>query len=110
MKIIFEQTMSTELNVYIHCTSAGEQLRLSESIHTHSEYHTKWSQLLDEWAKKEYYKYFTIHQMSSRNHVITLLVFTNSKSEEFIKELSNHLDDDMMQGYYSIEYKSFGDE
>lgn len=110
MKIIFEKTPSTELHVYIHCSSAGDQLKLSESTFIHSEYESKWSQLLYEWSKKEYYKFYNIEQMPSRNSVITLLIFTHSNDDQFIKELSNHLDVDHSSGYYIIDYKLFDNE
>ena len=110
MNIIFEKLPSGNMYVYIHCASAGEQMRISERMHTHSEYDTKWSQLLSEWLAKGYYKHYLTETMSSRNTVITLLEFINSRDDNFIKELLDHLDDEPIAGYYGIEYKLFSNQ
>lgn len=107
MNIIFEKLPSGNTYVYIHCTSAGDQSRISDRTYIHSEYDTTWSKLLAEWHSKGYYEHYLIEKMSSRNTVITLLEFTNSRDDNFIKELLDHLDDDPVAGYYGIEYKLF---
>jgi hypothetical protein len=107
MQIIFNQSPSQDLYVYIHCTTAGEQFSLSQKMHTHSEYDTKWSNLLEEWRKKEYYKYCIEKELSSRNDVVTILQFTNCRSEDFIQELCTYLQSEHFGGYMNAEYKSF---
>ena len=110
MKLIFEQSISGSTYLYIHCSSAGDQLRISEKLHTHSEYNTKWSDLLEEWREKGYYKYYSINQMSSRSDVITLLEFTNSRDDEFMRELNKYLEYETAGGYFGIEYKLFNNK
>jgi hypothetical protein len=76
-------------------------------MHTHTEYDTDWSNLIYEWRKKEYFKYHIVEQMVAENSVITLIEFTNSRNEDFIKELSNYLEADASGGYFNVEYKIF---
>ena len=107
MDLLFKMSPNGNMYLYIHCTSAGQQLQLTKKMHTHSEYNTKWSNLIEEWEKKEYFKYHIVEQMAAENSVITLIEFTNSRSEDFIKELSDYLEADASGGYYNIQYKSF---
>ena len=107
MNLIFNQSPSQDLYVYIHCKTAGAQLRLTQKMHTHSEYDTAWSKSLEEWKTKGYFVHFIQKELSSRNDVMTILEFTNSISEDFIKELSSYLQGEQHSGYLSVGYKRF---
>jgi hypothetical protein len=107
MQIIFNQSPSQTLYVYIHCTTAGEQFSISQKMHTHSEYDTKWSNILAEWRHKEYYKYCIEKELHSRNDVITILEFTHSNSEDLIKEVCSYFQSEYFGGYMKVEYKPF---
>lgn len=112
MKVIIEKSPSADLYVYIVCTSAVDQTHLENKLRSHSEYDTMWDKLLDEWCMKEWYKYYNAERLIGRNTVITLLKFTNGRSEDLIKALSQYLEEDgyIGSGYLSVQYESFKSE
>lgn len=108
MKVIFEKCSNGDLLVYIHCTTAVEQVNLDKKIFTHSEYTTKWDSMLQEWSKKDYYKYFIPEGLIGSNTVITTLTFVNGRNDNFIKELSAYFEDTFIpSGHLIITYQQF---
>jgi hypothetical protein len=108
MKVIFEKSPSCYLLVYIHCETAAEQHKLNGKLFTHSEYQSKWDALCDEWIEKQYFKFLNKEELIGRSSTITTLTFADGRDDNFIKELSNYLEDEyVLGGYYKIEYKSF---
>lgn len=108
MQVILHHSAFQTLYVYIHCMTAGEQFKLSAKMYTHSEYKTEWSELLEKWQDKEYYKYYNEKQMASRNDVVTILEFTNCSGEDsFIQEICSRFQDEYSGGYLITEYKTF---
>lgn len=103
---------NNELTVYIHTFTAVDNQILTERLHVHSEYDTKWENKLREWSEAKYYKWHNYETMRGDETCITILKFMQVKSvKEFIIDINTYLckGDSLHQetGMLMIDYKNF---
>lgn len=111
MNLFFETTYQNDLIVYVGFESAVDYHNFREKIHTHSEYDTKFSNILSEWLKKGYYGHFFEEALIGHSTILYKFRFTGeraSSSKEFIKDIQTYFDVySPSTSYYKVEYKTF---
>lgn len=107
MQLIFEKSFNGELFLYVKCTTAADQTNFERKIFTHSEYTTEWDSKIDEWLEKGYFKFYHREDLIGSQIVITVFTFTQSLSDELIKEICKYFEGPpFFPGIYIAEYKS----
>jgi hypothetical protein len=83
---------NNELTVYIHTFTAVDNQILTERLHVHSEYDTKWENKLREWSEAKYYKWHNYETMRGDETCITILKFMQVDSvNDFIIDINTYL-------------------
>lgn len=102
---IFFSTEVSNLTIYFQFDSAASYTKFLIKTHTHSEYDTEFSDVLDGWKTKKYYDYFLKEELVGHSTVIALWKFSggNCCSDEFKKELQAYFDIHS-PGFFSIRY------
>ncbi len=71
-EVIFRKNWaSQELNFEVRCESAADMYSLKSKMHTHSEYDTEYSHVLNKWEKMGF-RYCTQEDFVGRTGVIQL--------------------------------------
>jgi hypothetical protein len=93
MKSVYNRTPQSSLIVYLFCVTAHDHYKISEKIHTHSEYDTEWANLLYYLsAEKGYFEHWYQETMVGHESIILSLTFTKvSNYQELITEIDKYL-------------------
>jgi hypothetical protein len=108
MKIFYDRSscINSHLTMYIHCTSAGDLNKVDSKTYADSEFDTVWTDKLNEWEEKEYFKWYNVERLAGHNTVIITYSFyewTNT----LIEEIEEYFDGQRSSGAYFVEYQSF---
>lgn len=93
MKLVYNRTPQSSLVVYLFCETARDHYKISEKIHTHSEYDTEWSNLMDILGgETKYFEHWYQETMIGHENVIISLTFTKVHlHQELITEIDKYL-------------------
>lgn len=111
MKLFFDMTAQGELKAYIEMHTAADMHKVSDKMHTHSEYDTPWGDKLREWEDAKYYEGHWVEPMIGRSEVIWVLKFIGCNGyDKLMREIVKYFDEDMVDSTFCIKYHQFDKE